>query len=670
MKRSLLSLVIFSALSQSGHIQAEETKESTEHLQVWGAKIKSSSVYIEERDISARQADHLSDLLRQIPGVDVGGSHSINQRINVRGLDDTDLEVLVDGASQNNYQFHHSGNLQINPDILKEVDIQVGTNSVVHSGLGGAIEFRTKSANELLDEGQTIGGRVLVGYNSNASKYASATAYAKLGKAIDVLVYANQLDRDNFNDGTGLEVQGGKGTLDNQLIKFGWDISDEQRIYAKYDVYKDEGDYPIRPDFGVRFNRDPETGLVTLLPTNYDRDTISLHYELNKGDLINLRADLFQNTSELRRISNGVLSTGESENTGLTLIANSAFGEHIFHQLTYGLKWIDADARNGRTGDPDTERAGFEENDTIGIFLEDRIELNNGLAITPGVRFNRQSKVTSAIPDKQTWTDWQTALAVEYPITQAWTIAASTTELFKGPEQGEIFVDAAGNNLFNPDLQPETGRNNEISLKYGADNIAGLDSLRAAFNYFRTDIDDLIEEIFADADCQSRGCDQIQANVGEVEIRGFESSVFVGKGPFDALLTFARSDADRITPLEGSAPLNRDVGDSATLRLSYDLSRYDLALSWLWRRTFSKETELANNFVKPSFNVHSITAVWEPESLAPGLNVTLGVENLFDTAYTSHASRIGFSSRDVNQETPLNDFEPGRNIKLSVAYQF
>ncbi len=37
-------------------------------------------------DMSLKQADHMSDLLREIPGVDVGGTHSVNQRITIRGL--------------------------------------------------------------------------------------------------------------------------------------------------------------------------------------------------------------------------------------------------------------------------------------------------------------------------------------------------------------------------------------------------------------------------------------------------------------------------------------------------------------------------------------------------------------------------------------------------------
>ena len=87
--------------------------------------------------IAIRQADHISDLLRTVPGVDVGGSHSLNQRVTIRSLGDRNLRVSIDGANQNNYMYHHMGNLQIHADILQSVNIDVGTNSVVDGGLGG-----------------------------------------------------------------------------------------------------------------------------------------------------------------------------------------------------------------------------------------------------------------------------------------------------------------------------------------------------------------------------------------------------------------------------------------------------------------------------------------------------------------------------------------------------
>lgn len=159
---SLTKLAVVVSLALSSHAFAEQGSEADEQMIVWGTQVSSSSEYLGDQDISLRQADHMSDLLRSIPGVDVGGTHSVNQRINIRGLGETDLDIRLDGASQHANMFHHIGNLTLNPDILKSVDIQVGNNSVTQSGLGGAVYFETKNALDLLTYGERFGARFMV----------------------------------------------------------------------------------------------------------------------------------------------------------------------------------------------------------------------------------------------------------------------------------------------------------------------------------------------------------------------------------------------------------------------------------------------------------------------------------------------------------------------------
>lgn len=157
--KSVVCLAISAALSNMAFAQQEETQ--TDNVVVWGTKVSSSSESLGTDDLSVKQADHMSDLLRDIPGVDVGGTHSVNQRINIRGLNETDLDIRLDGASQHANMFHHIGNLTLNPDILKSADIQVGNNSVTQSGLGGAVYFETKNAKDLLRGDEQFGVRVL-----------------------------------------------------------------------------------------------------------------------------------------------------------------------------------------------------------------------------------------------------------------------------------------------------------------------------------------------------------------------------------------------------------------------------------------------------------------------------------------------------------------------------
>ena len=93
--------------------------DDIERIAVWSTEVKASSLYLKGEEIANKQADHISDLLRTIPGVDVGGAHSLNQRITIRSMDDKDLDISIDGAKQNTYMYHHMGNLQIHADILK-----------------------------------------------------------------------------------------------------------------------------------------------------------------------------------------------------------------------------------------------------------------------------------------------------------------------------------------------------------------------------------------------------------------------------------------------------------------------------------------------------------------------------------------------------------------------
>ena len=199
--RKSLAIAVSAAIATAAH--ADTGKNTIEEVTIWGTQVKASSVNLSEDDIGIRQADHISDLLRTIPGVDVGGAHSLNQRITIRSMDDKDLRITIDGANQNTYMYHHMGNLQIHADILQSVDVEIGTNSVVNGGLGGAVRFETKSARQLLKPDQQFGARLQGSYADNGGDGWSLTGYGLLTDSLDVLLYHNSVDRDNYDVGGG-----------------------------------------------------------------------------------------------------------------------------------------------------------------------------------------------------------------------------------------------------------------------------------------------------------------------------------------------------------------------------------------------------------------------------------------------------------------------------------
>lgn len=646
----------------SAHASAQTQADTSEDvIQVWGTQVQSSSLFVGQDEIALKQADHLSDLLRDIPGVDIGGTHSINQRINFRGLDDRNINVFIDGALQTNYLFHHMGNLLINADILKSADIQLGSNSVVNTGIGGAIRFETKDARDLLEYTEnSFGGRIMAGYNSNAQVSYSATGYGQLGERFDVLAYYNSVDRDNFEDGNGLETIGSDGETTNTLIKVGFDIADNQRIELSYDRLEDEGDYTQRPDMGVLTNQ-AITGDI-LIPTEFTRETWNLGYELDLGEAFNFRATYYTNDMYLwrdQRHLGSFLRSAESDNYGLNLFAASHvhFGG-MAHNFTYGVELFHQELAN--SPDLTTDILNTEAGESLAIFVEDEIDFGNGFLLRPGVRFNHYEIENHQLGTSNSWDDVTFGLAGEYQVTDALSLLASYTEIFKGPELAEAYVNDAANKVPNPDLEPEGGENVEVGFRYST--MIGEGSLNVGANAFWLGIDDYIADFNF-----SRTSFQVQ-NIGELEVQGFEASIHYGQGPWDLLASYAHTDLDETGLVSSNDGSLRDVGDQLTLGATYTFENVDIVIDYGVQITMDQSVEGSED--KPGYSVHNISARWNDPLDIQGLSVIVGVDNLLDEAYTSHASRVGETNHPRFGHLILDDVEPGRNIKLTLAQRF
>ncbi|MCV6636148.1 TonB-dependent receptor [Candidatus Albibeggiatoa sp. nov. NOAA] len=634
------------------HAAEPETNELAT-VQVWGTQVKSSSEFIDDTDIEVRQADHLSDLLRDLPGVDIGGAHSTNQRINIRGLQDTDLEITIDGARQNNFMYHHMGNLLINADILKAVDVQVGTNSVINGGLGGGMAFETKDAQDLLPFDRPIGARVYGAFASNDYFGYSATGYGQLNEQFDILAYYHGTSRNNPEYGNGIEAVGNNGDIANGLFKIGMNINDENRLELTYDQYTDEGNYAPRADMGAATNS-AITGAI-VYPTEFERTTLTLNYELDLGDAINLRASIYRNEMDLWRDEDSNpykrgpayrYASGNSIHTGGNILAETFVTTGALeHTFRYGLDIYKQDTEYKR----DTTVLGEESARSTAVYVEDEMQFGR-FSVTPGLRYNRytlDSKVADKTYNKLTW-----GLEAAYAINQQWTLNASTTRLFKGPMLAEVFTGAGANLDPNPDLKPTTGTNNQFSVLYNQQDALGEDSsLNASLTIFRTNFKDYIDD-------EGTGS---YVNLGNYDVDGFEASVNMRKGQFSARLSYSQSESENEITGE---PLGRQVGDSISLALGYSLPNYGLSFNWQ-----SLVTQKEDYYNKPSYDVHNISVNWIPVNIE-NLSITLGVENLFDEHYVSHASRIGDDVHPLFGPLHLNDYEPGRNIKLSLSYAF
>jgi hemoglobin/transferrin/lactoferrin receptor protein len=668
--------------------QATLAEQTIEETVVWGTKVYASSVSLDSEAMAIKQSDHISDLLRPIPGVDVGGAHSLNQRITIRSIDDKDLRITIDGANQNTYMYHHMGNLQIHADILKSVEVQVGNNSVVNGGLGGAVRFETREARDLLRPGERFGARAQVTLADNASNNYAVSGYGQLTDTVDILGYYNFVDRENYEvgggeildaagreiPGTDGEVRGLEGELTDALVKVGWNLSDNQRLKFGYESYADEGNYSYRPDMGLATDLAiaDTLGIPLVYPTEFTRDTLTLNYDLVWGDSSALTATLFRNESTLWRDETGLVSwrpplatinEGEAENTGFNVLANSAINAGVLHNLTYGVDVIQYETAFSMDG---VFQSG-EEATNSAAFIEDRIEIGD-FSVTPGMRYDSYDLDTAVV--NKTYSDTTFALAADYEVMNAILLSTSTTQLFKGPEIGQVFTGAGLYDVPNPDIEAETGNNTELAAVYqGRIFTSGV-------TLFRTEIENYIFD-FANNPAGGFWKD----NVGDMEIEGYEAYAEYHQNGWRALVTYASAESEldafeQYAQYDG-ARIDRQQGDSLSFALDYDFADLNLTLHWDVQYADDVGPGLDLDFAsddtnnaKDSYTVHNISARWTPEEILEGLAVTVGVDNLFDEFYASQSSRTGTSFHPLFGQLYLLDYEPGRNIKATVAYQF
>lgn len=659
-----------------------------ERIEVWSTQIRSSQTGVEGEDLEIRQADHVSDLLRHLPGVDVGGAHSLNQRITIRSLGDRNLRITIDGANQNTYMYHHMGNLQIHADILSSVDVAVGKNSVANSGLGGAVRFETRQARDLLADGQAFGARVQGSYADNASSGYSVAGYGLIGDDVDVLAYYNHVDRDNYEvggdrirapdgstiPGTDGKVRGLAGEVQDALVRFGWNAGDSQRFKIGYEHYVDEGDYSYRPDMGLATDLAIANSLRVPLvyPTQFSRDTYTFNHEIDVGAGTTVRSALFRNESDLWRDETGLaawvpaygtINEGDATNTGLNVLATTRLGEN--HSLTYGVEGV----RHDTAYSVDAQELASERSTVWSVFIEDAVALGERFTLTPGIRFD-SADVEAHVVDER-FDDITAALALEYRPLDDLTLRLSGTQLFKAPELSEVFIGAGLYDEPNPDLRAETGLNTELGIEWGAAAL-GADHLSFGLTLFRTRIDDYVYDYAETATFYGRD------NVGDMEIEGFEASVAYDLGPVQASVNFSRSRSSldafaEYASLE-DARIDREQGDTVAVGLAYMPAQVDVVIQY--EALFVDDLPAASDLdgatldnAKDGYQVHNVFALWKPAFMT-GLSVTLGIENLFDEFYASQSSRTGVSRHPRFGELYLLDYEPGRNVKASLSYRF
>jgi len=685
METSLKKLVLASAVctlsspvvfAQSLESQNEETK-SIERVAVVGA---ATNLSITAEDIEQFQANDLADVFRESPSVSVGGSVGVAQKIFIRGLEDAYLNVTVDGAQQTSTLFHHIGRVTLDPDLLKQIDVQAGAGEATSGpgAIGGSIRFKTKDAQDLLRGDEQFGGRVKASYFSNEGTRYSGSLYGKLSDSWGLLGYYSTVDRDNFEDGDGNEVLGTAADQDLMFLKASGYIADNQYLSISAEQRDEEGEFSARPNWVVLEG-------APLYPSEAERDTYVANYRFDHSALVFLEATAYQTSSSFRGGRFDFLS--DIDTYGFDIRNTTDISNHVF---TYGIDYRKDEVESGPGVGP-VQNA--EEGSVMGIYAQAHSNITPELLLSYGVRyddFDFQQQILiddyygTPVTDEPSGLDDNELsfnVGLEYQLTEAWTLGLAYAEAARGKQIGDGFTldeylyDGEDVPVVASDVVPETVTNIEASIEYSANN------LNARLSAYESTIDDVLFSGYQG--------NSVFNNIGDLESSGVEFNLAYRWDSVDVYFGFSSVDVE-LMPREDlySVPYNSiDIngyefvglgnsrGDTWVLGADYTVTADisvgfnitmvdDINIDTLHQALENGWTDSLYSLNKADYTLVDIYGEWE---VTNDLRLNLAVTNLFDEAYIDHSS-VG----DYSEVFPsvIGPQEAGRDIRLSVTYDF
>ncbi|MGY6635102.1 MAG: TonB-dependent receptor plug domain-containing protein, partial [Alkalilacustris sp.] len=265
---------------------------------------------IDSDTVLRRQPATYAEILGAEPGVTIdGGPRGVSQEINIRGFRDEQVVLRVDGGRQN-FNLAHRGRFFTDPAMLRQVEVlRGGASTLFGSGaLGGVVFLDTKRAEDVLAPGQTVGGELRFGVNSQGRETLGSLALAGRFGPVDALIFGTLRPRSrDLRDGAGRPVIDSAIDSRNLLLKLGLEPDPDQRFEFSLNRYDDRGVTP------------PNTNVQGTPTTSVNRDLdhtqLRLGWRWDPSDTPLIDADvlIYANRTRVReeRISDGRLDRTE-----------------------------------------------------------------------------------------------------------------------------------------------------------------------------------------------------------------------------------------------------------------------------------------------------------------------------------------------------------------------
>ncbi len=567
---------------------------------------------VEREQIDRWQSNSVIDVLRRMPGIDVGQNGGIGQQssIFVRGTNSNHVLILVDGVRLNQANVSGSSDIsQIPLSLVQRIEYIRGPRSSVYGSdaIGGVIN--------ILTERKTEGGTLNATMGSHGYQEYDGSIKQKVGDRTTLTAAGSYLYTKGYdveaNGNTGGHPQPDRDGFMNKSLWLGvnHDVNDDVSLYARaygfdnrtaYDAYYDSYNKTLTDtralfsrtyDGGVKFHRDNYSSSLNA-SYNYTKD---YDYDPRYG-----------------RYGKGSRFTHSEQ-------YNVQWGNHLLlgnGSIGGGVDWQRQSVKEGSNGFPNKEHF-----DNTGLYLTGQQKLGNVIA---------EASVRSDHHSEYNWhTTWQSNLAWEF--VEGYSVIGGYGTAFKAPTLMQLYSEWGSN----PDLQPEKSK----QWEGGFEGITG--PLTWRLTAYRNRINNLIQS------------DPNQGwknhNIGEVLIKGAEFTGELDTWVFHHTFNYQYIDARN---KETHQRLDRRARQQLKYQLDWQVEKLDMGVTYQYigQRT-DKDYGTNENVSLGGVSIWDLTASYP---ITSHLSIRGRIANLFDKDY----------------ETAYGYRTPGREYFLTGSYNF
>lgn len=667
----------------------------------------------------SKQATSVAAALEDIPNVDIrGGSRSIAQKPNIRGLSDNRVVQVIDGVRQN-FDLAHRGSYFLPMSLIQEIEVIKGPSSSLwgSGALGGVVAMRTPNALDLLKNNDKFGVKIRQGYQTANNLSEKDVSVFAANDKFDVLISGFYNNADNLRTGKGNKLNNTAYKQFGGLAKFGWQINDANRVELSHretrfkqtapgnneveneltnekiidqikDFHGSNDSFPRKNPSAsetLKFYSGVKTrfGSVSYLSDQQipDQSTVFNYYLTPDNPYLNTHIALYNNKTiekEQRKVS-GVKDQTKLTTRGINL-RNSSELSHI--SFVYGVDYMRDKIRTERgTNGSDAKFRAEPYNansNTTGVYLIAHIPLfGEKLLLSPSVRYDHYDTSSKTVKYKDNHLSPATKLT--WIVTNWLDFTAKYNEAFRAPSMQERFVSGShfgaetlgltqvNKFIANPNLRPETAKNKEITANLHFDSLFKQgDKFKIEATYFRNDVKDFINlKIFnnpnanpnANPNTSTRAflpTNSQYQNITNARLSGIELQA---QYQTERLTLFTNYGSTKGKDKDSGEALSNIAASKIGVGVNYALVKDKFTVGATVTHYAAQHRVPKDHAVTyPSYILTDLRATYAPlKGEWKNLRLDFALENLFDRKY-----QPAFSLMEGT----------GRNAKISAVYSF